>query len=63
MNRSSIAWNSAGNFNNRFKRIQTSFRRFSLAPSYLFLLYKIRIKLKGEDLIQLRTFKRKGRRY
>jgi hypothetical protein len=47
MNRSSIAWKSAGNFNNSFRRIQTFFRRFSLAPSDFVLFPKMKIKLKG----------------
>jgi hypothetical protein len=47
MNRSSIAWKSAGNFINSFKRIQTFFRRLSLAPSDFFLFPKMKIELKG----------------
>jgi hypothetical protein len=43
----SIAWKSAGNFENSFKRIQTFFRRLSLAPSDFFLFSKMKIGLKG----------------
>jgi hypothetical protein len=48
MNRSSIAWKSAGNFNNSSNRVQVFFRRLSLAPSDFFLFPKIKIKLKGQ---------------
>jgi hypothetical protein len=48
MNISNIAWQSAGNFNNSFKRIQTFFQRLSLAPSELFLLPEMKMKLKGQ---------------
>jgi hypothetical protein len=47
MNRSSIAWKSAANFNNSFKRIRTVFRRLPQVPSDFLLFPKIKIKLKG----------------
>jgi hypothetical protein len=47
MKRSSIAWKSAGNFNNSFKRIKTVFRRVSLAPSHFFFFPNMKIKMTG----------------
>jgi hypothetical protein len=63
MNRSSIAWKSAGNFNNSFKRIQTFFWRLSLAPSNYFSSPRLKSSWRGKNLIQLRKFKWKHRQY
>jgi hypothetical protein len=56
-------WKSAGNFNSSFKRIQTFFRRLSLAPSDLFLFPKMKIKLKGRGSDTVEENQAKRRRY
>jgi hypothetical protein len=42
-----MAWNSAGNFNNSFKRFQIFFRTLSLAQFDFFIFPKMKIKLKS----------------